>query len=91
VSGRNVTGAAARLAVTAWLAGAVVIATTWWDSGDQASSATQLPGVLVALGAGLGLVALGSALWGLDRARARAHRTQQGWAGVAGRVEGRTR
>jgi hypothetical protein len=76
------TGAAARLAVTCWLVGASVLAATWWDSGDQFSAATQLPAVLVALGAGLGLVVLGAALWALDRARARSRRATMRLADV---------
>jgi hypothetical protein len=62
---------AGRLALVLWLAGAVTIAVTWYDSGEQASSATQLPSVVVALGAGLGQLVVGSALWVLDGTRVR--------------------
>jgi hypothetical protein len=84
-----VTGSAARVAVVAWFAGAGVLAVTWWDSGDQGSSATQLPALLVALGAGLGLVVLGAALWSLDRSRARARRQVAGFATIADRAQQR--
>jgi hypothetical protein len=73
---------AARLALVCWLAGAAIVGATWWDAGEQASSATQLPAVLVALGAGLGLLVLGSSLWALDSARGRARRRAQ-WCALA--------
>jgi hypothetical protein len=85
------TGAAARLALTCWLVGTAVIAVTWWDAGNQSSSATELPAVLVALGAGAGLVALGAALWTLDRARARARRADAALALAVQRAEERLR
>jgi hypothetical protein len=83
------TGAAARVAVLCWVIGTAVIATTWWDSGDQASSATQLPALLVALGGGLGFVVLGAALWWLDRARARGRAVQVALTDVVRAVERR--
>jgi hypothetical protein len=83
------TGPAARVAVTCWLVGAVVVIVTWWDAGNQVSSATQLPAVLVGLGGGFGLVVLGAALWTLDRTRARGRRAEVALAEVVRRAERR--
>jgi hypothetical protein len=83
------TGPAARVAVLCWLLGAAIITGTWWDSGEQATSATQLPAVLVAWGAGLGSVVLGASLWMLDRGRARSRATQLQLADVVRHAERR--
>jgi hypothetical protein len=82
------TGSAARVAVSCWVAGAGVLGVTWWDAGNQVSSATQLPALIVAFGAGLGLVVVGGALWGLDRARARGRRVDRALADLVHLAEG---
>jgi hypothetical protein len=72
-----------RLAVLMWLIGAATIGATWWDSGDQATSATQLPAVLVAGGAGLGSVVVGCLLYAVHRARLRQVRAERLLAALA--------
>lgn len=73
-----------------WLGAIAVVAVTWWDSGEQALSATQLPALLVALGIGTGLFVVGGALWVLDRARARARVQARLLADVVSIAEGAT-
>lgn len=55
--------------VGAVLAGFVVILALFWGSGEQVSSTTQLPFVLVAGGTGLGLVLFGAGLINAQRQR----------------------
>lgn len=82
-------GSAARAAILCWLAGFTVLAVSWWDSGEQASAATQMPALVVALGIGLGSITLGGALWVLDRSRARERARARLLAAVVARAEGR--
>lgn len=58
-----------QLGVLCVAAGFVVILVLFWGAGEQATSATQLPFVLVAGGVGLGLVLFGVALLKAQRQR----------------------
>lgn len=58
-----------RLGVAGIVVGLGVIVALFWGSGEQATSGTQLPYVLVAGGAGVGLVLVGIAFVNAQRAR----------------------
>ncbi|HZQ87621.1 MAG TPA: hypothetical protein VFA83_22435 [Acidimicrobiales bacterium] len=58
-----------RFAAALVVAGGLTIAVLWYGAGEQATASTQLPYVLVAAGAGLGLVATGGALYAAQRQR----------------------
>ena len=58
-----------RLALLFAVVGALTIGVTWYGSGDEASSATQLPYVIVAVGAGLGSVVVAALLYTTGRLR----------------------
>lgn len=65
-----------QMGVGAVLAGFVVILALFWGSGEQVSSTTQLPFVLVAGGTGLGLVLFGAGLINAQRQRMDRHRLE---------------
>lgn len=58
-----------RLGLAAIVAGGAVMGALWWGAGQEISAETQLPYVLVAGGAGLGLVLLGITLFTTQRRR----------------------
>lgn len=58
-----------RLGAVCVVAGLAVIGALFWFAGEEFTSATQLPFVLVAGGAGVGLVYFGLALFGAQRQR----------------------
>lgn len=71
-----------RIGVAAVVGGLVVIAALFWGSGEQLSSRTQLPYVLVAGGAGVGLVFFGTALVNAQRRRLSQQRLEDAMAAV---------
>ncbi|MBW3560958.1 MAG: hypothetical protein KY437_00505 [Actinobacteria bacterium] len=69
-----------RLAIGCVAVGVAVILGLYWGSGEQISASTQLPFVLVAGGAGLGLVLFGVALFNTQRQRIDRQRLEDGAA-----------
>lgn len=71
-----------RLAPALVLVGVVVLAVTWYGSGEQAFSTTQLPYVLVGGGVGCGLVGFGASIYAAQRRRLDLRRLEESVAGI---------